>query len=120
MSKIESLDPIFRNRIAERDKLHLSPNERAERVNTFIFLALGYEDPADVIKQPLYFDLICYCFEMLNLYALGSQDEVLAQLTQVINKHMYSQYYSLDNDNKILGPDKETHINIWKERIEAF
>lgn len=120
MVNFGEVDKFLKMRIEDRDKKFLSPNERAEYVNTFIFMALGLEDAKDMIEQPLYFDLICYNFEMLNLFALGVEDEHLVKLMKVVSSHMYSTYYSLPDDHEMLGPSREEHTKLWQERIEAF
>jgi hypothetical protein len=117
------LDDLLKKRIAERDEKHLDPSERAELVNSFIFLALALEDPHDVIKQPLYWDFLSYAVELLNIYAqelaIAGEPEVL-QIMRLLNKYMKSLHYSLPDDSPELGPAREEHEALWTKRIEDY
>lgn len=81
---------------------------------------MDLSDVKDIIAHPLYFDLMCFCFEMLNLYGMNSQDGDLLQLMSLVNKHMYSTYYSLPDNHIILGPDREAHTKLWIDRVESL
>ena len=123
MSKIKSksLQAFMRARVDSTDEAHLDPAQRAELVNTFIFHALGLEDPMDVIAQPLYWDLICYNIEMLKLYAINMEDEGLVAAVKILHSFMHSAHYSgVIGEESFLGPSREEHERLWVERIERF
>ena len=123
MSKIKSksLQAFMRARVDSTDEAHLDPAQRAELVNTFIFHALGLEDPKDVIAQPLYWDLICYNIEMLKLYAINMEDEGLVAAVKILHSFMHSAHYSgVIGEESFLGPSREEHERLWVERIERF
>jgi len=121
MTKPKNLKSFMRARVKEMDEAHLDPGQRAELVNSFIFHALGLEDPKDVIGQPLYWDLLCYNIEMLSLYLVNMEDENLLMAVKQINNFMYSVHYAgAIGEDSFLGPAREEHEEIWVERIERF
>jgi hypothetical protein len=112
-----SFEEFAKGRVEARNEAHLAPNERAELVNTLMFHALGIDDPSDMITHPLYWDILCYCCEMMNLYAsqVGSENMLKAQ--KYINAEFYSHHYSVPDDHAILGPGKKIHRAIWNARL---
>jgi hypothetical protein len=120
MSIAKGDNPDAQRQIENRNKLHLDPNERADRVNTFIFMALGLDRIEDLIAHPLYWDIVCFCQEFLNAFALGSGDRDYIMLARTMNSFIYGTHYSIPDDSPQLGPNRREHDNIWAERIEAF
>lgn len=119
MTKSKTLKSFMKAKVAEMDEAHLDPGERADLVNTFIFRALGLDGPEDVIKQPLYWDLICYCFEMLSNHAVVLEDEDFLMAMKHVNNMMYSIHYAgVVGEESFLGPEREKHKQVWVERIE--
>ena len=114
---MRAIDSSVRARIASRDARHLDPVERAELVNEFIFKALRLEDN-DGITNPLYWDLLSYCVQMYLRYAVQVDDEILQKISAQINSDFMSKHYSVPDDHAILGPERETHKQLWKDRIE--
>ena len=119
MPNQSSMSLFMQKRIIERDKEYLSPRERADLINTFLFEALGLDSPKDVIRHPLYWDLTCFCTEFLNLFALQSEDQRLLKSTISTNNWIYSFHYSVD-ESAALGPGKEEHEKIWHDRINSL
>ena len=116
-TKAKNLKSFMQAKVSEMDENHLDPGERAELVNSFIFHALGLEDPKEIIEQPLYWDLLCYCMEMLSLYAVNMEDENLILAVKYINNYMYSLHYSGEVDvDSFLGPGRIGHEDIWAGR----
>jgi len=116
-----SLQDFAKERMKNVDEAHLDPDQRAELVNSFIFHALGLNDPKDVIEQPLYWDLLCYCFEMLLKYAIVREDRNTLLAMKQVNSFMHSAHYSgRIGEDSFLGPDRDEHEKIWVERIEKF
>jgi hypothetical protein len=116
-TKAKNLKSFMRAKVSEMDENHLDPGGRAELVNSFIFHALGLEDPKEIIEQPLYWDLLCYNMEMLSLYAVNMEDENLILAVKYINNYMYSLHYSGEVDvDSFLGPGKIEHEDIWVRR----
>jgi len=121
MTKSKNLKSFMRARVDEMDEAHLDPGQRAELVNSFIFHALGLKDPKDVIRQPLYWDLLCFCFEMISGYSIQMDDEGLVLACKHINGYMYSVHYSgTVGEDSFLGPEREEHEALWVEIIEGF
>jgi len=121
MAKSISLDAFMKARMHQMDEAHLDLDQRAELVNTFIFHALGLVEREDVIEQPLYWDLLCYCFQMLLRYAVELGDEGFLLAMKQINSFMHSAHYSgVVGEEGFLGPEREEHERIWVERIERF
>jgi len=121
MSKSPNLKSFMRAKVADMDEAHLDPGERADLVNSFIFHALGLQDPKDEIKQPLYWDLLCFCFEMLSTYGIAMEDENFMLAVKHINQYMYSVHYAgAKGIDTYLGPPKEEHEALWVEIIEGF
>ena len=120
MSSASSPDRWFQSQISARDAKHLNPDERAELVNSFIFHALALESPEEVIEHPLYWDLLCYNFEMLLLYAQSSGDDTLFTMMRKVNNYLHAQYYSLPPDAPQLGPSRDDHKALWIKRIEEY
>jgi len=120
-SKPKNLKSFMRAKVSETDEAHLDPGQRADLVNSFIFHALGLEDPKDVIEQPLYWDLLCYNVEMLSLYAVNMEDENLVNAIKLVNSYIYSVHYAgVKGEDSFLGPARDEHEKIWVERIERF
>lgn len=117
-----TIDPIslVKKRIAARDASHLSPEERAELVLTFIYAALGLDNTRDLIHQPLYSDLMYFALNMLNMHSISIQDEDLIDMMKAVNSHMYATHYSLPEDSPALGPSRDEHKEIWEERIKEY
>jgi len=121
MTKPPNLESYMEARMNEVDEHHLDPDQRAELVNTFIFHALGLTDPKDVIEQPLYYDLLCYCFQMLLKYAVSIEDENFFLAMKHVNTFMHSAHYSgAIGEDSFLGPERDEHERIWVERIEKY
>lgn len=120
MSSPTSPDRWFQNQISARDVKHLTPDERAELVNSFLFHALALESPEDVIAHPLYWDIVCFCWEMLLLYAQNSGDDTLLAMMKKINNYMHAQHYSLPENAPQLGPSRDEHKKLWIKRIEEY
>jgi len=111
----------MRARVNSTDEAHLDPGQRAELVNTFIFHALGLDDPKDAAEQPLYWDLLCYSFQMLSLYAIQMQDEEFTLNVRQMDGFMHGIHYSgVIEEEGFLGPSRDEHERIWVERIERF
>jgi len=119
-TKAKSLDAFMKARMAQIDEAHLDPVERADLVNSFFFHALELHEPKDVLEQPLYWDLICFCFGMLSRHTVLLEDENLLLAVKHVNNFMYSLHYSgALGEEAFLGPDREAHEKIWAERIES-
>jgi hypothetical protein len=112
------MNEILLKRISDRDSKHLDPGERAELVNSFIWTALGIEDPKDAIEHPLYWDLLCWCEQMLLLFAMSVEHQELLGLMKLVQKQWMSLHYSLPDGEPELGPSKEEHEKLWTERID--
>ena len=112
------IESLAKRRVGERDEKYLSPSERATLVNTLLFHSLGLDSPSDAITNPLYWDLICYCMEMLSLYFVQLGDERALVSLKLLNNIIYSYHYSVPDGTAILGPDRAEHEAIWKGRLE--
>ncbi len=120
-TKSASLQAFFRARMTSTDEAHLDPGQRAELVNTFIFHALGLSEPKDAAEQPLHWDLLCYSFQMLLLYADQMQDEQFSIAMKMVDSFMHGIHYSgVIGEEEFLGPEREEHEGIWVDRIEGF
>ena len=130
-SPTRSSNDLLNAKIKSRDSSHLDPSERAELVNQFIFNALGLTDSKDTIKHPLYWDLLSYCVEMINLYAfaqaqssVGEDAQVFSQqfmqATKLVNNLFHSIHYSLPDGSPELGPSRKDHEDIWAKRMEDY
>jgi hypothetical protein len=117
----KTLEGFMEARVKEVDNLHLDPSQRATYVNSLIFHALGLEGAKDAVEQPLYWDLICYCMEMLNIYVvqtcMDTEDRDTIVTLKKLNSFIYSIHYSLPEDSPMLGPDKLAHTQLWEERL---
>lgn len=120
MSTSLGLNHFLKERIKQRDSTYLDPTSRANLVNTLLFRVLGLEDPKDIIKNPLFWDLVCFCTEVLNVYALQSDEEENLALAKAWSNLIYSRHYSLPDDHNALGPEKEEHEKWWLEMIEGI
>lgn len=121
MTNSKNLASFMKAKMSEMDEHHLEPKERADLVNSFIFHALGLDDPKDVIEQPLYWDLLCYCFQMLSSHAIALGDEGFLGVIKALNSYMHSIHYSgAVGEDTFLGPEREEHERIWVERIEGL
>ena len=114
------MDDLLKKRIDLRDSSHLDPAERAELVNSFLFTALGIDNPEEAVKHPLYWDLICWCSQMLALFAMGVQETKLLEVAKAVNGQIMSIHYSLPDGEPELGPGRDEHEAIWYERIEEL
>ena len=120
-TKSKNLKSFMKAKVSEMDENHLDPGERADLVNSFIFHALGLENPKEVIEQPLYWDLLCYNMEMLSLYAVNMEDENLILAVKYINNYMYSLHYSGKVDvDSFLGPGRIEHEDTWAGRSKRI
>lgn len=117
----KDLQGFMEARVKEVDENSLSPSERATFVNSLIFHALGLEGAEDAVQQPLYWDLICYCMEMLNIYVvqtcMDTEDRDSIVNLKKLNSFIYSIHYSLPDDSPMLGPGKLAHTQIWGDRL---
>lgn len=119
MAKSISLEAFMRAREKQMDEAHLDPGQRAELVNTFIHYALGLTKREDVIEQPLYWDLLCYSFQMISRFAIQAADPDFLQIVKALNSYMNSIHYSGElGQEDWLGPEREEHEGIWVDRIE--
>lgn len=121
--KAKNLKSFMRARVNEMDEAHLDPAQRAELVNTFIQYALGMRGKEEGIGQPLYWDLICYCFKMLQLHGMAHSgvDPELMKLLLIIDEKLEHIHYSgVLGESSFLGPGREEHEKLWVERIERF
>jgi len=114
---LAELNKAAARRIDARDQAHLDPAERAELVHNFIFSALGIEDEKESITHPLFWDLLCYCSEMFNIYALQMDEEDTLQIAKTLSKYLYSRHYSVPDAHIILGPSRREHTKIWVQRM---
>jgi len=119
----EKLQEVSEQKVKQRDQKHLDPSERAELVNSFIFHALALDSPKDVVQHPLYWDLLCWCLEMLNLYtknlAMVGQPELM-EIMKLASRQFYGLHYSLPENSPELGPEREEHEELWVTRIEEW
>lgn len=121
MTKSSNLKSYMKARLDEVDEHHLDPGQRAELVNTFIQHALGLSNPKEAIEQPLYWDIMCYCFQMISHYAVQMQDEEFLLAVKQVHNFMHSVHYSgVIGEDSFLGPERDEHERIWVERIERF
>jgi len=108
-------------RMNSTDEAHLDPGQRAELVNTFILYALGLTDPKEAAEQPLHWDLLCYCFQMISLYAIQMQDEGFTLAVRQVHNFMHGIHYSgVIEEDLFLGPARDEHEKIWVDRIEGL
>jgi hypothetical protein len=120
MTKLD-LNAFKRAKLAQLDEAHLDPQDRANLVNEFFALTLDLEKPEDIVQYPLYWDILCFCFEMLNGFILQMEDKNVIRAARFINDYMYSIHYSGEvNETDFLGPSREDHEKIWAERIAKF
>ena len=112
-----SLQDFAKSHIAARDKAHLTIDERATFVNTLIFQALGLTSVKDSITQPLYWDLLCYCLGMVNLYTQNIGSEVELQAQKIVSNMFYAHHYSVPDDHRLLGPTRAEHESLWQARL---
>jgi len=116
-----NLQSFMKAKMNETDQHHLDPGQRAELVNTFIFHALGLRDVKDVIEQPLYWDLLCFNFQMISRFAIEIQDEGFILAVKQVHSFMHSLHYSgAVGEDSFLGPERDEHEGIWVDRIEGF
>jgi len=121
-----SLEDFMKRRMDKVDKKHLSPGQRAELVNSFLFKALGLDDPKDFVQSyPLHWDIICFCQEMLNIFILQScaetdtNEKTIAALKR-INDFTYSAHYSQPKGSPMLGPSVKEHAQQWEDRMDSI
>lgn len=112
------LDQFMKQRVKSRNREHLSPTDRADFINSLIHLSLGLDSPKDVATNPLYWDIVCFATEFLNLFALQSEDEEILLLAKAFNERIYSLHYSYPDGMNALGPAREVHESIWLSRLE--
>lgn len=121
---ISSSDSLLQAKIKKTDLAHLDPTERAELVNTFLFAALGIDNPKEAVKHPLFWDILCWALELLSLYSLeleiAGEDEHLKSLMKHLSKYIYSLHYSFPEGQPELGPSREDHRKLWNDRIEGY
>lgn len=112
----------LKKRVEEYDLLHLDVTERAEKVNAFIMAALGLVKVEELVKQPLYWDLVSFATEFLNgfAFAMAEEDVELLTVAKLWNSKIHSMHYAQGKNSPSLGPSREEHINIWNSRIEEF
>ncbi len=116
-----NLQSFMKAKMDETDEHHLDPGQRAELVNTFIFHALGLDDPKDQAGEPLHWDLMCYSFQQLSRFAIQIQDENFMLAVKQVHSFMHSLHYSgAVGEEEFLGPARDEHERIWVERIEGF
>ena len=120
----KNLQDFMMERVEEIDEKHLDPSQRATFVNSLIFHALGLKGAEDAVQQPLYWDLICYCMEMLNIYVVqtctDTEDRETIVTLKKLNSFIYSIHYSLPEDSPMFGPGKLAHVQIWEDRLLAL
>ena len=102
-------------RIVDRDSKHLSPSERAERVVSLVARNFGVENAEAFVKNPLYWDLICFSVEMLGALSLSLEDDLFTQNIILASQKVFSIHYSVEDGNEILGPSREEHEEVWDE-----
>lgn len=112
------LDKFMKLRVEDRDSKYLDPTERANFVNTLILLALGFEDPKGAAQNPLYWDLVCYSTEFLNLFALQTEDKEIMAIAKAWSNKIFSLHYSYDDDMNALGPSREEYGEVWISRLD--
>ena len=118
--RVLGLDQFMKLRVEDRDSKHLDPRERADFVNTLILLALDLTGPKEAATNPLYWDLVCYATEFLNLFALQSEDEELLAIAKAWSTKVYSLHYSYEDGMNALGPDRGEYEKVWKKRLERL
>lgn len=114
------MDNKLQARVKARDAKHLDPTERAELVNSFLFAALGIEDPEEAVAHPLYWDLLCWCSQMLALFALGVGETDLLNIAKAMNQQIMSLHYALPEGEPELGHERDLHEQLWHERIRSL
>ena len=112
------LDGLMKLRVESRNKEHLSPSKRADLVNTLLLSALGLSGPKEAATNPLYWDIVCFATEFLNLFALQSEDEEMILIAKAFNERIYSLHYSYPDGMNALGPKLEEHERIWLGRLD--
>ena len=105
-------------RLEARDHLHLDPSERANFIMTLLYKDLGLDEASDALDQPLFSDLLSFAIEFLGVWAMSMDDEGLTSLVKKLSRVHYSLHYSYPDNHPALGPHREEHERIWKERIE--
>lgn len=120
MNRKAIFEKYMKARVKEVDEKHLTPGERADLVNSFFFAAFGLDKPEDVLQQPLHWDLMCYCVEMLNAMLMASGDDQAIMAQQAVNSFIYSAHYSFGKGEPMLGPDREEHVKMWLSMIEEL
>jgi len=120
MTKL-NLESFRKAKMSQLDEAHLDPQDRANLINEFFALALDLDKPEDIVQYPLYWDILCFCFEMLNGFILQMEEKPVMQAAQFINNYMYSIHYSgAVGETDFLGPNREEHEKIWRDRIAKF
>lgn len=106
--------------VRERDSWNLSPEERANLINTYFITKLGEDliDPKNgQVKGPEFWDLICYSVNLVSAFAISLEEEMLTRLARAISNHIYSMHYSLPKGHEYLGPQRDEHHDRWMSRI---
>lgn len=119
MSSPKGVNALIQRRIEIRDTRTLNPSERADLVNTFIFHSLGLTSPQDVVKNPLFWDLVCFACEFMNLTAKTLDDPLFLELQKQVNGFIYQMHYSLPEGDDAINLSKEDHRKIWETRSQV-
>lgn len=114
MNKGDKLREAALKRVEAMDAEYLSPTERANLVNTFIFNVLGFSDPKDVLENPRFWDLVCYASQILAVAGMKSGKGDLLDMSVMISNYIHSLHYSLPEDSPALGPGRESHAKLWQ------
>lgn len=116
--KVNTPDALFKIKIAQMDKKYLDPGERANLVMEYLSKNLGIDLESGIIENQDFYDLICFSYEILSAYAVGTDDIFLTHLMKGVSQHLYSLHYSMEVGSSPLGLDRESHTKLWKDRIE--
>jgi len=112
---------LMEKRVELVDKGFLSPPERAQYVRDLIVAAIQDDIQTDQVNAAAFgWDLICFANEIMNMFALGKEEDDLFRLQYNMNVIIYSTHYLGDSKDNVLmkSPARDEHEKIWKERIE--